>query len=49
MSDAPSTGAMIIETGSRNSNPGEWTPFEWDDPVFGKQVKGEVTGHCQVV
>ncbi|MCB5190724.1 cupin domain-containing protein [Methylobacillus arboreus] len=33
---------LKIETGSRNFNPGTWTPFEWDDPIYGKQVKGEV-------
>ncbi|WP_343525409.1 hypothetical protein [Sphingomonas sp.] len=34
--------AIGIETGSRNDNPDQWTSFEWDDPVFGKQVKEEV-------
>jgi uncharacterized cupin superfamily protein len=27
---------------NRNINPEKWIPFEWDDPVFGPQVKGEV-------
>jgi len=42
MSDAPTAAPRIIETGSRNSNPEKWMPFEWSDPVFGSQVKGEV-------
>ncbi|RJG57860.1 hypothetical protein D0Z70_01190 [Sphingobium terrigena] len=28
--------------GNRNSNPAQWAPFAWDDPLFGPQVKGEV-------
>jgi uncharacterized cupin superfamily protein len=34
--------ARSVSIGSRNSNPAEWTPFAWDDPVFGPQIKGEV-------
>ncbi|KKY27566.1 hypothetical protein UCRPC4_g01008 [Phaeomoniella chlamydospora] len=30
-----------IEVGSRSSD-GKWTPFAWDEPVHGPQVKGEV-------
>lgn len=31
-----------IHVGSRNSNPDEWFPFEFNHPIFGKQVAGEV-------
>lgn len=31
-----------VVVASRNENPAEWTPFEWEDPVYGPQVKGEV-------
>jgi uncharacterized cupin superfamily protein len=31
-----------IEIGSRHINPDKWVPFEWTDPKFGPQVKGEV-------
>jgi uncharacterized cupin superfamily protein len=34
--------ASQIEIGSRHFNPANWVPFEWDDPVYGPQVKGEV-------
>ena len=32
-----------IHIGNRNQNPASWDPFEWDDPLHGRQVKGEVT------
>lgn len=36
------TAIRSVGIGNRNSNPAEWTPFAWDDPVFGPQIKGEV-------
>lgn len=30
-----------LAVSSRNANPAEWTPFTWNDPVFGPQTKGE--------
>ena len=30
-----------VEFGSRSTT-GKWTPFDWDDPVYGAQSKGEV-------
>jgi uncharacterized cupin superfamily protein len=35
-----------IHVGNRNLNPPEWTPFEWNDPLHGAQVKGEVAVIC---
>ena len=35
-----------IHVGSRNLNPPNWEPFEWDDPLHGPQVKGEVVVIC---
>lgn len=31
-----------IAIGNRNDNPADWTPFAWEDPKYGSQVKGEV-------
>lgn len=28
--------------GTRNDNPKDWTPFPWEDPIHGSQVKGEL-------
>ncbi|THF65599.1 DUF861 domain-containing protein [Pseudothauera nasutitermitis] len=36
------TTARKIEVGNRSFNPAEWTPFAWEEPRLGKQVKGEV-------
>jgi uncharacterized cupin superfamily protein len=34
--------ARCLHVGNRNMNPSQWTPFEWQDPLHGPQVKGEV-------
>ena len=36
------TKSREIYVGTRNLNPPNWTPFEWEDPLHGPQVKGEV-------
>jgi uncharacterized cupin superfamily protein len=33
---------LELAVSSRNANPAQWTPFTWDDPVFGRQSRGEV-------
>ena len=35
-----------IHVGNRNLNPANWTPFEWEDPLHGPQIKGEVVVIC---
>ena len=37
-----------IHVGSRNLNPPNWEPFDWEDPLHGPQVKGEVVVICLV-
>lgn len=43
MDGGNSTKAKLeLAVSSRNANPAPWAPFQWNDPVFGPQTKGEV-------
>lgn len=34
--------SLELFVGNRNDNPRQWTAFEWDDPIHGHQVKGDL-------
>lgn len=42
-SPQPATPLDHLVVSNISQDPGEWTPFEWDEPEYGRQVAGELS------